>query len=829
MMTTPPKPLSATLVSGPNPRTLRDAVLDMIPEVAPGTAVIAVSTELEVLFAGGVTVLRRHGHDPEQIVGRHLQDVLPAEHYRRVLPLYREALAGRRSESDVPSADHAALYHVRAGPIRNCEHVVAALTVSQDVTQERRAEQMTEDLRVAEERFHRAFADAPIGMALVGLDGRFLQVNPAMCRITARGAEELLRLDFQAITHPDDLAADLRLVDELLAGRRDRYQMDKRYLRPDGSEVQASLHVSLARAADGSPAHFISQVVDIGPRLQLQDALRVAERRWHDVFDHGPVGMALVELGGSEPLVRSANRALARLLGTDAQDLEQRPLPALAASGADRHELYRTFAELRRDPTAVYRAELRLRGTKEPIPVEITVTATSSPGERALAIVHVHDVSERRAYEARLAYAADHDPLTGLFNRRRFEEELARAVAMAHRHQRPAALLLLDLDQFKYVNDAHGHLSGDEVIATIAIRLRRRLRDTDVLARIGGDEFGVILVEADAARAEGIAQELLESLRQTPVTAQAGHTTASIGIAPITPAWPLSAGELLMEADIAMYRAKEAGRNQVCVAGRERHEHEEMKAGRTWVDRIRRALDDHRFVLYAQPIVRTSDGTIDRYELLIRMHDDDGRIVGPGSFLPVAEHFGLIQDIDRWVAREAIATLAAHPTLNLAINLSGASIGDRRTVDELAAMLTAEGIDPHRFSVEVTETIAITSLDVARTFARSLTDLGCRLALDDFGAGFGSFAYLKHLPFTCLKIDGEFIRGIAAGRADRLTVEAIVQIARGLGKQTTAEYVGDRQTLDIARAIGVDLAQGYFIGRPVPLAEVIPRSDGAPG
>ena len=300
-------------------------------------------------------------------------------------------------------------------------------------------------------------------------------------------------------------------------------------------------------------------------------------------------------------------------------------------------------------------------------------------------------------------------------------------------------------------------------------------------------------------------------------TGQTLALTASIGMVAISDDWRLSPGELLMEADIAMYDAKDAGRNQVAVASPGRHTHAKMKSRLTWAERIRNALEDDRFVLHAQPIVRTDDGRTDRLELLIRLREADDQLVAPGRFLYIAERFGQIQEIDQWVMRQTAHLLATRRDVDFAMNMSGASIGDERTVGLLAELLGDANVDPGRLTVEITETAAIRSIDVARGFAQRLSDLGCHLALDDFGAGFGSFYYLKHLPFTCVKIDGEFIRGMATSRSDRLTVEAIVGIAKGLGKRTTAEFVADAATLQIVRSLGIDFAQGFHTGRPGPL------------
>jgi EAL domain-containing protein (putative c-di-GMP-specific phosphodiesterase class I) len=304
--------------------------------------------------------------------------------------------------------------------------------------------------------------------------------------------------------------------------------------------------------------------------------------------------------------------------------------------------------------------------------------------------------------------------------------------------------------------------------------------------------------------------------------------TASVGIAAVTSGSDLTPSELLVEADVAMYDAKEAGRDRIC--------HVDLTAGRsgrlrsrlTWSQRIREALDSDRFELWEQPIITMANGETDRSEILLRMLGDDGEPVPPGVFLYIAEHFGQIQAIDRWVIDRSIRLLAerkaAGEDAHLEVNLSGASITDADLTEFIVDRVRNAPIDPTRLTFEVTETTAIVNIERAREFARRLAELGCRFALDDFGAGFGSFYYLKHLPFDLVKIDGDFIKNLPQSKTDQLTVQAIVQIAKGLGKQTVAEFVGDQPTMDLLRTYGVDYGQGYHLGRPKPARPPLERT-----
>jgi diguanylate cyclase (GGDEF)-like protein len=450
-------------------------------------------------------------------------------------------------------------------------------------------------------------------------------------------------------------------------------------------------------------------------------------------------------------------------------------------------------------------------------------------GRPAYGIAQVVDITERKRFEGQLQYLADHDALTGLFNRRRFEEELERVLAAAERYGRQGAVLVLDLDGFKYVNDTLGHPVGDELIARLAGTLRAELRETDVIARLGGDEFGVILPQATEAEASAVAAKLLRAVERDGIVAdQSRHArvTASAGLAAFDGTDGVSPEELLVDADIAMYDAKEGGRNRSSL-----HQREGAGPGRhvsrlSWLERIRAALAEDRFELHAQPIVpltRRSAGhdAAPAFELLLRMRTDGGELVPPATFLPIAERFDLIQSIDRWVVSHAVEVLrrehdAGRP-VTLSINVSGRTMGDADFAGWLEDLLTRTPVPPQALIVEITETAAIVNLERARALADTLRRLGCLLALDDFGAGFASFGYLKHLRFDVLKIDGEFVRGVCDNPTDRLVVEAVVAIARGLGTPSMAEFVTDADTLETIRALGVDYAQGFHLGRPQPI------------
>ena len=433
---------------------------------------------------------------------------------------------------------------------------------------------------------------------------------------------------------------------------------------------------------------------------------------------------------------------------------------------------------------------------------------------------------ELRNSRSRLEHLAATDPLTGLSNRRHFEHELEKVVALqtaSAGSTETAALLVLDLDNFKYVNDSHGHAVGDGVLQKIAILLEQRLRASDVIARLGGDEFAILLRNVAVSRAPSIARDLGDAIRGSRFTLETGQSlrlSVSIGITTFGSADDLTPAELLVNADIAMYDAKEAGRDRVSVAATDVHQ-ERAKTRLTWLQRIREALDSDNFELHAQPIRHLASGQVTQHELLLRMHSNSGELIPPGAFIDIAERSGAIRDIDLWVVKSACRIIrhqrAQGRVSRMEINVSGVSVSDPEFVALITPELAALGPMATDLVFELTETAAVTNLAHASAFAEGLRPFGCGLALDDFGVGFGSFYYLKHLPCQYLKIDGEFIRGLSQSHADQVFVRAMVELARGLGKQTIAEFVEDEATLTLITELGVDFAQGYHIGRPAPL------------
>jgi diguanylate cyclase (GGDEF)-like protein/PAS domain S-box-containing protein len=457
---------------------------------------------------------------------------------------------------------------------------------------------------------------------------------------------------------------------------------------------------------------------------------------------------------------------------------------------------------------------------------EIYVESTASPirdGSGAVSggVLVFHDVSEARELNRRLSYHASHDVLTGLVNRREFESRMERALKSAKARETSYALCVLDLDQFKIVNDTCGHSAGDALLGQVGALLKSKVRWRDTLARLGGDEFGILLESCSLDEAMRTAEALREAVRNFKFTweERTFRLGASIGVVPIS-ADNADVAAVLSAADSACQAAKEAGRNRV-------HSFEEndidlMRRRREmqWAARINNALEEGRFELFRQtimPLQKTEAGA--HYELLLRMRDEAGKIVGPDNFMTAAERYGITPSIDRWVIENAFRWLVSEADERekltmCSINLSGQSLGDDKFLPYVIDQFHRSGLDATKICFEITETAAIASFSQANRFIQALKELGCKFALDDFGTGLSSFGYLKHFPVDYLKIDGSFVKEILHDPIDREMVRSINEIGHLTGKQTIAEFAENQEIINMLQSLGVDYAQGYGVSQP---------------
>lgn len=699
--------------------------------------------------------------------------------------------------------------------------VLRVYGTTQDITDRVAAQRA---LRDSEERFRRVAASAPVAIVEADAAGRVSWVNDEWRELTGQTRLDALGDGWTAALVAEERAAAVAAWEAGVAGGED-FSLEHRLCGVSGAVVQMSGYAAPLRGPRGEVTGWIGTTLDVTAARDAEERRREAEEKFRSAFERAPIGMALTSLDGR---FMEVNPALAELLGRPRETLAGMALSELTHPEDVARDSEAMAAMIRGDTDSFETEKRYLHADGGAVWVALQATIVRAQGSPGHFLFQIQDVTDRRSYQERLEFMADHDPLTGLLNRRSFERELDRHVKKVRRDGDQGAVIVLDLDHFKVVNDSLGHTAGDKLIVGIAERLAGRLRESDVVARLGGDEFAILLPDASADEAVLVAQQLLEAIRveAVPVMGRPRRVTASIGVAPVVHREGLAGEDLLVSADLAMYDAKEAGRDRVARYATGPHERDRTEARLSWVERIREALDHDDFELHAQPIVDLGTGIISQWELLVRMRAEDGDLIPPGAFLSVAERYGLIQELDRWVLRRAIGLLARaqaarHP-LVLEVNVSGRSMGDPRVLESVERELATTGVRGEDLILEITETAAVENIPQAQAFGRRLSELGCRFALDDFGAGFGSFYYLKHLPFDVLKIDGEFIRNCRTNPVDRLVIQAVVDIARGLGKHTVAEFVGDDETMALLRAHGVDYAQGFHLGKPVPLLDQLP-------
>jgi len=436
----------------------------------------------------------------------------------------------------------------------------------------------------------------------------------------------------------------------------------------------------------------------------------------------------------------------------------------------------------------------------------------------------------REEYAAKVAYHASHDPLTNLLNRLEFENRLRMALQTVATQGRQHVVMYLDLDQFKIVNDTCGHAAGDRLLRQVSTLLKQQVRDGDSLARIGGDEFGVLLENCHMQDAIRIAEELRRCIADFRFVNddRSFSIGASIGVVQVADN-TLNFTEVLSAADAACYTAKEKGRNRVQYYRPHDSDASVRRYEMEWASRLQRALQNGQFVLYAQRIMSIPEQGLkeDHHELLVRMVDEHGKIVLPMAFIPAAERYSLMASVDQWVIQHAFSTISSlgKGGGTYAINVSGTSIADERFLEFVREQFKRYRMPSHSICFEVTETAAIANFDKAARFFGEMKSLGCLFSLDDFGAGMSSFGYLRHLPVDFIKIDGSFVKNVAHDDVDRATVQAINDVGHVMGKRTIGEFVDGEMGLAALREIGVDFAQGDWIARPVPfVAQPVPAA-----
>lgn len=729
-----------------------------------------------------------------------------------------------KSGADVP-------VEMAASVLKNSSHplIVVLLRDLRDSQHAQRA------LTESEERLRAVFDHSPVTIDLKDTQGRYLLVNRNYAAQHGEAVETVSGSHTSDI-YPMEVAKAIRAHEMAVLDWGKAIEREYRIKRNGTESTQLVVKFPIRDAA-GEIAGIGGIGTDITERKRAEAALALSEERFQGLYDNSPDMYFTV---AEDSTIISVNQFGADYLGyskesligepfwilVHAEDLSfvQEQIGSTFADQMDEGEL--EFRMARRDQSVLWIQErIRLLPKTSTAPAELRIVC--------------RDVTEAHNLSQELSYQASHDSLTGLVNRRELENRLARVLETARTDSSHHALCYLDLDQFKVINDTCGHVAGDELLRQLSEVLRMKVRRRDTLARLGGDEFGVLMEHCVLRQAQRVANTLRRCVEEFRFSWEnkTFSVGVSIGLVPVT-SDSGSVASALSAADTACYVAKDQGRNRVHVYHPEDMELARRHGEMQWVARINRALEEDRFCLSVQPIRPVSELGVHSeptsllpyshgyFELLLRMRDANGRMVPPGAFLPAAERYSLSVKLDRWVVEKIFSWLDEHPAqldrLSMcSINLSGHSIADEDFLQFVISSLDGTNVPAEKLCFEITETAAITNLVSATRFITALKGWGCQFALDDFGSGLSSFAYLKQLAVDFLKIDGVFVKDVVNDPINFAMVKSINDIGKVMGKRTIAEFVENDEILEKLREIGVDYAQGYRIGRPQPLDRLL--------
>ncbi|MHB8741896.1 MAG: EAL domain-containing protein [Sulfuricaulis sp.] len=763
------------------------------------------------------------GYKPEEAIGRQVMTLIHGAQEKKPCPVCQARLERRNAvfvkEADDPMNRFHKPFEVIVKIIRDRRgEPTGILQVLRDLSKQR----ATEDATRESEQRHRNLSQAAFDGIAIHDQGVIVNLNPVFASMLGYEKSELIGVHLlQLVAEPS----------RALAAERLQIKSDKtleiQAVRKDGSVFTADV-----RARDfpyqGRPLRVVA-VRDIRELKQTQQALFEEKERLMVTLQSIGEAVVVTDVQGR---VQYLNPVAESLLDyTEAQACGTKLIAMCQivdqANNADPIDLVEICLERNAIINSKNNFLLRLRNTHEYSIEYSTGPIRDRDGGVIGVVLALRDVTEIRQMEQQLIYQARHDSLTGLMNRHEFETRLEAALENAKGSMKQHVLCYFDLDQFKVVNDTCGHIAGDQLLTQIATLIAPKMRDCDTVARLGGDEFGILLVDCSRP----MAFEISEMLRQIVADFRFvwGNRTfdvgVSIGMATITTD-SASVAEVLSAADAACYIAKDLGRNRIYMhqpddAALAKH-HGEME----WSQRLSSALKEGRLRLYSQPIIalQPSDGPI-WHEILVYMINDDGQTVPPMAFIPAAERYNLMPAVDRWVVANTLSWLQQAQRVTAArscsINLSGRSMCDNHFLEFVMAQIRQSGVDPAHITFEITETAAVANFVQAQQLIISLKRIGCRFALDDFGSGLSSFAYLKHLPVDYLKIDGNFVRDITNDPIDYAMVSAINQLGHVMGIQTIAEYVENQGILEKLKEVGVDYVQGFAIGYPLPIEEAL--------
>lgn len=687
----------------------------------------------------------------------------------------------------------------------------------------RQHQRLTASLQASEQAFSQTFDHAAAGIAHVSANGHFLRVNQHFARMLGYQCAEMLDMSFQQITHPEDLEQDQQQFIRLLQGKTTSYTLEKRYFTKAGNIIWVKLAVAKAPVANGDPTYIIAVVQDISAQKLAEQKLLESELRFRTLLDNAPQ----ISVQGYDESGTTIywNRASELIYGYTKEEALGRSLLELIIPEEAHSEVRQAMTFMAEHAKPIPAEELTLkRKDGSLISVFSNHAVVKLPDQSPQIFCIDIDLTERKRQAAELAFLAEFDPLTQLPNRQHFSNRLSSAVKLAKRNQQFLAVMILDLDHFKDINDSFGHQTGDSLLLQVTERLNLCCRETDTLARLGGDEF-VFLVEQlaqpeDAAR---VADKILQQLHSPFALGQQNdvNVAASIGIC-IYPVHADSAEALLQGADAALYRAKADGRNTYSFYSDSLTQQARQRL--VLEQRLRNALKSNHLTCYYQPQLDIASGRIIGAEVLLRWIDPVDGMISPDTFIPLAEASGLIHPIGQFVLQQACSQgqswqLAGLANINLAINVSAQQFNKGDLAQKITVILQQTGFNPACLELEVTENALMGDEDVVIKTMTDLRAVGIKLAIDDFGTGYSSLAYLKRLPLDVLKIDRRFIENLPAAEDDQSIAKAIIDLAHNLRFKVLAEGVETAEQLAFLRQQHCDYYQGFYFSKPVPAAE----------
>jgi diguanylate cyclase (GGDEF)-like protein/PAS domain S-box-containing protein len=764
--------------------------------------IVMVDREYQVTFANErfAEMLGRAG---DEVLGRKIEDLATPEGRRLVLAGRQQRLSGESGRYEIPMqhADGSTVWcQLSAAPLLDdAGEVIGAVGMHTDITER----------KLVEARFQALAENASDMVSIMGEDLRFRWASAATERVLGFPLDEVIGMSALDIVHPDDLEIAADGIVELLANPGQTIRREVRVLRADGTFIHGEV-LGVNELDDPVLAGIILSTRDVSERRHAEQALLESEARNRSIVETAADGIITV---GADGTILSFNRSAETIFGWSEVDVIGRAASSFLPP--ESLEWVRTSIEAGLTRGISCDAQ---RDDGSSFPIELSVSSVEAEGGQTLTAI-VRDVTIQRAFEARLEALALHDTLTGLPNRRRLLERIEEAIARARRHHGMIAVLFLDLDRFKIVNDSLGHDAGDQLLVMAAARIGSTIRDTDTLARLGGDEFVVLCEEVESVgEVTEIAQRIAGALDAPfSVRGSEAFVTASIGIA----LWTGGAEtpiDLLRNADTAMYRAKDGGRNRFEIFD------EAMQAWAAarldYESALRRAIGRDELRVHYQPIVHLQTGRIVGAEALVRWDRGELGLVAPGEFIALAEETGLIVPIGAWVleraCRDCAEWQAIAPDVAVSVNLSPRQLASADLVRSVYETIEAADLDPRLVRLEITESVLMDDAPRSLDTLHALTESGVRLALDDFGTGYSSLTYLRRFPIDTLKIDQSFVRSLGDG-GDTTIVRAIVDLAHALGLAVVAEGIDTETKLEALRAMGCEIGQGYLFARPEPI------------